>query len=287
MQKSVKIPEKQVTQLIDLALAEDIAAGDITSRILVPEALESNAILLAKASGILAGIDIACLVFLRVDPGIKIEVLIPDGADLKKGDIIARINGKARSILRAERVVLNFIQKLSGIATKTNVYVKMVQDLPVKILDTRKTTPGFRLLEKYAVKTGGGTNHRLNLSDGILIKDNHLMLARKQGMTLGEAVKKAKKEAAPGLRVEVETTNLNEVKQAVTAGADIIMFDNMSPAMMRRAVKLLTPGIKSEASGGINLKTLRRVAETGVNYISVGALTHSAEALDISLELVK
>ena len=287
MPKSANIPEKQVTRLIDLALAEDIAAGDITSRILVPEALESNAILLAKARGILAGIDIACLVFLRVDPGIKIEVLIPDGAALKKGDIIARIHGKARSILRAERVVLNFLQKLSGIATKTNVYVKMVQDLPVKILDTRKTTPGFRLLEKYAVKTGGGTNHRLNLSDGILIKDNHLMLARQQRMTLGEAVKKAKKKAAPGLRVEVETTNLNEVKEAIKAGADIIMFDNMSPAMMRRAVKLLPPNIKSEASGGINLKTLRKVAETGVNFISVGALTHSAEALDISLELVQ
>ncbi len=287
MPSSLNIPENQVKQLIDLALEEDIAGGDITSRILVPAKLETKAILLAKTDGVLAGIDIACLVFIRVDPEIKIEILLPDGSVLKKGDIIACINGKARSILRAERVVLNFVQKLSGIATKTHQFVSLVQDLPVKILDTRKTTPGFRLLEKYAVKIGGGTNHRLNMSDGVLIKDNHLMMVRKQGMTMGQAVKTAKKEAPAGLRVEVETTNLTEVKEAVAAGADIIMFDNMAPAMMRKAVKLLPPGIKSEASGGINLKTLRKVAETGVDYISVGALTHSAEALDISLELVK
>jgi len=283
---SLNIPENQVKQLIDLALEEDIAGGDITSRILVPAELETKAILLAKTDGVLAGINIACLVFLRVDPEIKIEVLLADGSVLKKGDIIARISGKARSILRAERVVLNFLQKLSGIATKTHQFVSLVQDLPVKILDTRKTTPGFRLLEKYAVKTGGGKNHRLNLSDGVLIKDNHLMIVRKQGMTLREAVIKAKQEAPAGLWVEVETTNLVEVKEAVAAGADIIMFDNMSPAMMSKAVKMLKPGIKSEASGGINLKTLRKVAETGVDFISVGALTHSAEALDISLELV-
>ena len=286
MPSSLNIPENQVKQLIDLALEEDIAGGDITSRILVPAELETKAILLAKTDGVLAGINIACLVFLRVDPEIKIEVLLADGSVLKKGDIIARISGKARSILRAERVVLNFLQKLSGIATKTHQFVSLVQDLPVKILDTRKTTPGFRLLEKYAVKTGGGKNHRLNLSDGVLIKDNHLMIVRKQGMTLREAVIKAKQEAPAGLWVEVETTNLVEVKEAVAAGADIIMFDNMSPAMMSKAVKMLKPGIKSEASGGINLKTLRKVAETGVDFISVGALTHSAEALDISLELV-
>jgi len=287
MPSSLQIPENQLTRLIDLALEEDIAGGDITSRILVPATLQAKANLMAKADGILAGIDVACLVFLRVDPEIKIAILKLDGSVLKKGDIIARIDGKARSILRAERVVLNFLQKLSGIATKTHEFVSLVQDLPVFILDTRKTTPGFRLLEKYAVKMGGGKNHRLNLSEGVLIKDNHLMLVRKQGMTLGEAVTKAKKEAPTGLLVEVETTNLREVKEAVAAGADIIMFDNMTPAMMSQAVKLLPRSIKSEASGGINLKTLRKVAETGVDFISVGALTHSAEALDISLELVE
>jgi len=282
----MNIAQDQITRLIDLALEEDIAGGDVTSRILIPESLSADAALQAKAPGVLAGVDIASLVFLRVDPAIKIEVLLKDGAGLKKGDIIARIKGSACSLLRAERVALNFIQRLSGIATMTRQYVDLIQDLPVKILDTRKTTPGFRMLEKYAVKTGGGVNHRLNLSDGILIKDNHLLLIRKQGMTLGEAVKKAKKEAPRGLWIEVETTSLDEVKEAVKAGADIIMFDNMCPAMMRQAVKLLPPGIKSEASGGINRQTIRAVAETGVDFISVGALTHSAPALDISLEFI-
>jgi len=279
-------PEDQITRLIDLALEEDVASGDITSRILIPENLPAGAVLQAKAPGILAGADIVSLVFLRVDPAIKIEILLKDGTRLEKGALIARINGNARSILRAERVALNFIQRLSGIATLTDEFVSLVKDLPVKILDTRKTTPGFRQLEKYAVKMGGGANHRLNLSDGILIKDNHLLLVRKQGLTLSEAIKKAKKEAPQGLWIEVETTNLDEVKEVVAAGADIVMFDNMRPEMLRQAVKLLPSSIKSEASGGINLKTVRAVAETGVDFISVGALTHSAPALDISLEFM-
>jgi len=279
-------PEDQITRLIDLALEEDVASGDITSRILIPENLPAGAVLQAKAPGILAGADIGSLVFLRVDPAIKIEILLKDGTRLEKGALIARINGNARSILRAERVALNFIQRLSGIATLTDEFVSLVKDLPVKILDTRKTTPGFRQLEKYAVKMGGGANHRLNLSDGILIKDNHLLLVRKQGLTLSEAIKKAKKEAPQGLWIEVETTNLDEVKEVVAAGADIVMFANMRPEMLRQAVKLLPSRIKSEASGGINLKTVRAVAETGVDFISVGALTHSAPALDISLEFM-
>ena len=284
MNKSAIFPQAHVTRLIDLALEEDIGKGDITSRLLIPGNLNTTAVLTAKAPGILAGAEVGYAVLLRVDPLIKITSTIKDGSRLKPGDIIARIQGNARSILKAERVVLNFLQRLSGIATLTNRYVDQVKDLPVKILDTRKTTPGFRSLEKYAVKMGGGTNHRMNLSDGVLIKDNHLMLIRKQGSKLGETVKKARQETPKDLWIEVETTNLEEVKEAVDAGADFIMLDNMSPAMMRQAIKLLRPGIKCEASGGVSLETVRTIAETGVHFISVGALTHSAEALDISLE---
>jgi len=286
MKTSFIVPKEHIRQLINLALDEDIAGGDVTSDILVPTEHQSKAILLAKAPGVLAGIDVACLVLLRVDPDIQIEVLKPDGAKLKKGDIIARIAGRTRSILKAERVMLNFLQKLSGVATQTSKYVALIKDSSATILDTRKTTPGFRLLEKYAVKMGGGENHRLNLSEGILMKDNHLAILRTRGMTLKEAVKLARQKAHEGLWVEIETTNLKEVKEAVDAGADIIMFDNMSPEMMKQAVKLLPAGIKSEASGGVTTRTLRIIAETGVNYISVGALTHSSKALDISLELV-
>lgn len=281
---SLSMPENQLNTIIDLALDEDSGKGDITSDLLIPSKLQAKATFLAKAEGVLAGIDIARLVFVRVDPAIKFKVIIKDGSQLKKGDIIATVTGNARSILQAERVALNFLQRLSGIATQTAIYVALIDDLPVRILDTRKTTPGLRLLEKYAVSMGGGQNHRFNLSDGILIKDNHLMALRAQGMPLKEIVVKAKQNAPKGIKVEVEVTNLKEVDEAVSAGADIIMFDNMSPAQMRRAVKKIPATIKTEASGGITLDSLRKVAETGVTFISVGALTHSVTALDISLD---
>ncbi|HXY73806.1 MAG TPA: carboxylating nicotinate-nucleotide diphosphorylase, partial [Dehalococcoidales bacterium] len=257
----------------------------ITTGILILPDLKASAVLLAKAEGILAGIDVAKTVFRKIDPAINFKKLIDDGSELQSGDIIAEINGKARTILTGERTALNFLQRLSGIATLTSQFVAAVGDLPVWIVDTRKTTPGYRLLEKYAVQMGGGKNHRMNLADGILIKDNHIALLRKQGVTIEKAVKKARKEAPQGIAIEVETTNLEEVREAVKAGADIVMFDNMSPALMRRAVKLLPEGIWSEASGGVNLQTVRAIAESGVTIISVGALTHSSKALDISLEL--
>ena len=281
------LPQEHIKHLIDLSIAEDIATGDVTTEILIPSDMTSKAVLLAKADGVLAGVDVACLVFIRLDPSIKINVLINDGSPLKKGDIIAEIQGKTRSIVTGERVALNFLQKLSGIASQTAKFVALTHDLPVSIVDTRKTTPGYRLLEKYAVRMGGGKNHRLNLTDEVLIKDNHLMALRAQGMTLREIVLQAKKKAPEGLKVEVETTNLQEVREAVDAGADIIMFDNMSPAEMKKAVKLLPPSIISEASGGVTLETMRAIAETGVTMISVGALTHSSKALDISLELLQ
>ncbi len=267
-----------------MALEEDIGGGDITSETLIPADLRAKTTLLAKADGVLAGVDLAKLVFIKVDPELKFKVLLKDGTALHPGDIIATVTGNARSLLKAERVALNFLQKLSGIATQTAEYVALIGDLPVEILDTRKTTPGMRLLEKYAVSMGGGRNHRFNLSDGMLIKDNHLATLRAHGMTLREIVAKAKQSAPAGIKVEVEVTNLKEVREAVAADADIIMFDNMSPAKMRTAVKLVPAKILTEASGNINFKTLRAVAETGVNFISIGALTHSSKALDISLE---
>jgi len=284
MEDKLSLAENQLNTLIDLAIEEDTGGGDITSESLIPESLQAKTTLLAKAEGVLAGIDLAKLVFIKLDPDLKFKTSLKDGVQLNPGDIIATITGNARSILKAERVALNFLQKLSGIATQTKQYVDLIKDLPVDILDTRKTTPGIRLLEKYAVAMGGGRNHRFNLSDGILIKDNHLASLRAHGMTLKEIVIKAKQNVPQGIKVEVEVTNLKEVNEAVSAGADIIMFDNMSPALMRRAVKIVPASIYTEASGGITLKNLRTVAETGVNFISIGALTHSSKALDISLE---
>ena len=284
MTDKLALYENQLNTLIDLALEEDIGGGDITSESLIPADLRAKTTLLAKGDGVLAGIDLAKLVFIKVDPELKFKVLLKDGTVLHSGDIIATVTGNARSLLKAERVALNFLQKLSGIATQTAEYVALIGDLPVEILDTRKTTPGMRLLEKYAVSMGGGRNHRFNLSDGMLIKDNHLATLRAHGMTLKEIVAKAKQSAPAGIKVEVEVTNLKEVREAVAAKADIIMFDNMSPAKMRAAVKLVPSDIMTEASGNINFKTLRAVAETGVNFISIGALTHSPKALDVSLE---
>ena len=284
MTDKLSLYENQLNTLIDLALEEDIGGGDVTSESLIPETLQAETTILAKAEGVLVGVDLAKLVFIKVDPDLKFKVLLKDGVKLNRGDIIATVTGNARSILKAERLALNFLQKLSGIATQTNQYVDLIKDLPVDILDTRKTTPGMRLLEKYAVAMGGGRNHRFNLSDGILIKDNHLATLRTHGMTLKEIVAKAKSNAPKGIKVEVEVTNLKEVEEAVAAKADIIMFDNMNPVQMRRAVKKVPARIYTEASGGITLKSVRAVAETGVNFISIGALTHSSKALDISLE---
>ena len=284
MTDKLALYENQLNTLIDLALEEDIGGGDITSETLIPADLRAKTTLLAKADGVLAGVDLAKLVFIKVDPDLKFKTLLKDGTELHPGNVIGTITGNARSILKAERVALNFLQKLSGIASQTAEYVAIIGDLPVEILDTRKTTPGMRLLEKYAVSMGGGRNHRFNLSDGMLIKDNHLATLRAHGMTLREIVNKAKSGAPEGIKVEVEVTNLKEVREAVAAAADIIMFDNMSPAQMRRAVKIVPASIYTEASGGITLKNVRAVAETGVNFISIGALTHSSKALDISLE---
>jgi len=282
-----KLPsfEEQVDHIIDLALAEDVSQGDVTSEALIPPELQGKASILIKAEGILAGGEIARKVFLKVDPSLKVEVLIKDGAKIKPGDIAATVAGRVASILKAERVALNFLQRLSGIASQTAQYIAKAHGHAVKITDTRKTTPGLRPLEKYAVRMGGGQNHRLHLGDGILIKDNHLVALRALGMSLKDIVTKAKQNAPRGLKVEAEVNTTREALDAVEAGADIIMLDNMSPDEMRHAASLIPRQVKIEASGGITLDNVQTVAGTGVNLISVGALTHSSKALDISLEL--
>ncbi len=282
---SQSLPAEQLDQIIDLALAEDTGRGDITSKILLPAEISGQASLLAKAEGILAGVEVAERVFYKVDPSINFETLIQDGNALKPGDIIANISGNVISILKAERTVLNFLQRLSGIASLTARYIAEVQGFNAKITDTRKTTPGLRLLEKYAVRTGGGCNHRSDLSECVLIKDNHLAILRAMGMNFQEIIEKAKKNAPMGMMIEVEVTNAREAMEALKAGVTRIMLDNMSPDEMRRVVKLIGGKAETEASGGINLSNVRQVAMTGVDIISIGALTHSPRALDISLEI--
>jgi nicotinate-nucleotide pyrophosphorylase (carboxylating) len=279
------INTSQVKQLIAQAMAEDLSQGDITTEALISKTQQGRASITAKASGIIAGVEIAKHVFLKVDPKLKLAILIADGTEVKPGDIVAKIEGRIASILKAERVALNLLQRLSGIASETNQYVQAVNGLPVQITDTRKTTPGLRTLEKYAVRVGGGKNHRLNLGDGILIKDNHLTALRHQGLDIKEIVTGTRQKVPPKLKIEVEVKTPQEAVEAVGAGADIIMLDNMSLEDMRQAVQLIKGRASIEASGGITLDKVRAVAETGVDLISIGALTHSVKALDMSLEL--
>jgi len=281
----LQLPEEEVDKIIDLALAEDISHGDVTSEALIPAELQGKASVLVKAKGILAGGEVAKKVFLKVDSSLKVDVLIKDGDKVQPGEIVATISGRVASILKAERTALNFLQRLSGIASQTAQYVARTHGFMVNITDTRKTTPGLRLLEKYAVRAGGGHNHRFHLGDGILIKDNHLAALRALGTSLRDIVARAKQNAPEGLKVEVEVNTLEEALSAVEGGADIIMLDNMSPDEMRRIVSLVPSQVKTEASGGITLANVRPAAMAGVNTISIGALTHSSKALDISLEL--
>jgi nicotinate-nucleotide pyrophosphorylase (carboxylating) len=281
----MQLGKAQIRAIIDRALAEDLGGGDVTTEALIPEGQHGIASIVAKSEGVLAGIEVAKEVFQRVDPELKVDVLVADGTKVKPGDVVAKIEGAVASILKAERVALNFLQRLSGIASETNRYVESVRGLPVRIMDTRKTTPGLRLLEKYAVRVGGGENHRMDLGDGILIKDNHLEALHSRGLNLKEIVAKARQSASKRLEVEVEVRNVPEAIEAAEAGADIIMLDNMSLEDMRQAVQSIHGRALVEASGGITLDRVRATAETGVDFISVGALTHSVGALDISLEL--
>lgn len=284
MKKGLQLSNKEIDIIIDLALAEDVSHGDVTSETLIPPGLQGRASILAKAEGILAGIEVVRRVFFKVDPLLKTRVLIKDGAKVRPGDTVATISGRVVSILRGERVALNFLSRLSGIATDTARFVAEVAGYSVQISDTRKTTPGLRRLEKYAVFVGGGRNHRFHLGDGILIKDNHIIALRAQGMSLRDIVLRAKRDAPRGLKVEVEVGTASEALEAAEGGADIVMLDNISPDEMRRIRGLMPENVMIEASGGISLKSVRAAAQAGVDIISVGALTHSAQALDFSLD---
>lgn len=265
--------------IIISALEEDIGQGDITTNLIIPEDTHVKGSFVSKEAGIICGIDVIKSVFKKMDNSIVLTPLKKDGDKVLPGDIIAKISGPAKGILTGERVALNFLQRLSGIATKTSEYVKLIEGTGAKIVDTRKTTPGLRVLEKYAVRMGGGTNHRFNLSDGILIKDNHIKAAG----SITNAVTIAKKNAPHTIKIEVETETLEQVKEALNAGADIIMLDNMNIETMKKAVGIINGSALIEASGNMDEKDLRLIADIGVNLISIGALTHTAKALDISL----
>lgn len=270
-----------IKDIIKRVLKEDIGKGDITTNALIPKNLKAKAIIIAKEAGVVCGLGVAAEVFKILDKKILVKTKVKEGAQVKKGKVLAKVSGPARSILTAERTALNFLQRLSGIATLTRKFVEKVQSPTsnVKILDTRKTTPGLRVLEKYAVKVGGGVNHRFGLYDAVLIKDNHIKIIG-QGRALG-GMRGLKREW------EVETRTMREVEKAIGAGARRILLDNMNVKTLKQAVDLCRAlGVKTEASGGVTLGNVRQIAATGVDFISVGALTHSPKALDISLKII-
>lgn len=274
-----------VATLIALALAEDIGTGDVTSRYFIPEDRRTRAFAAARRDGVISGAEAAARVFLTVDPALDVEILIPDGSQVAAGALVMRIEGAARSILTAERTALNFLQRLSGVATLTSRYVALVKDTAAHILDTRKTTPGYRMLEKQAVVHGGGTNHRLGLYDRAMVKDNHLMIDG--GLPALQAAINRLKADHPDVEVELEADNLEQVRAFLALdGVDHVLLDNMTLDDLRTAVAARGehPKPRFEASGGVNLDTVRDIALTGVDFISIGALTHSAPALDLGLD---
>lgn len=273
--------DKLIDQLITLAIEEDIATGDVTTNSIIPAHSRAIAEMKMKADGVISGLEVAHRVYERFEKDIVWTPLVKDGDTVKKGDIILRIEASYRCLLLGERISLNILQRMSGIATETAKYVKELAGTHTQLLDTRKTAPGLRVLDKMAVKDGGGTNHRMGLYDMAMIKDNHIKVAG--GIT--QAVKAVRAHIPAGLKIEVETTNLDEVREALASHADIIMLDNMDNITMAEAVKLVHGQAKTEASGNMNVARLKGVAETGVDFISVGALTHSVTALDISMNI--
>jgi len=272
---------EEIKSVIDYALKEDIGNGDITTNWLIPSDLQTTATMVAKSSGVVAGISVAEYVFRTLNQDIHWKPFVRDGDKVIKGDVLLKISGSYRALLTGERLALNFMQRMSGIATMTSVFVEALSGYQTKILDTRKTVPGLRLLDKYAVKMGGGTNHRIGLYDMVLIKDNHIKVAG--GIT--NAVGEIRKNITPGIKIEVETTTIEEVSEALHSGADIIMLDNMGNELMAECVKIINGRAKVEASGNMTLERLIEVAATGVDFISIGALTHSVMAFDISMNI--
>jgi nicotinate-nucleotide pyrophosphorylase (carboxylating) len=270
-----------VKKIIEKALSEDIGLGDVTSEATIPSGSTSTAEILAKQDLVLAGLDVSLEVFHFLDAAIQFTRFAQDGDKIKSGKVLARVSGSTRVLLAGERVALNFLQHMSGIATLTSKYVEQLKGLKAQALDTRKTLPGLRQLEKYAVRMGGGTNHRFGLYDGVLIKDNHI----KAGGSITKAIESARRNAHHLLKIEVEAKTLDEVREALAAKADIIMLDNMPLDMIREAVKLINGQVLVEASGNVTFETIREIGETGVDFISSGSLTHSAPAADISMKI--
>lgn len=273
---------KSAEVLFDLAYAEDIGDGDITTNNLIPPGANKTAVLVAKEEGVVAGLPVAEMVFRKFDKNLIWNELKPDGSKVSPGDILVEFKGDYRALLTGERKALNFLQRLSGIATYANLCMQEVEGLDVEILDTRKTLPGYRHLDKYAVRMGGASNHRFGLYDMVMIKDNHIQVAG----GIKPAVEAIRRKIPKSIKIEVETSNLEQVQEAIDSGVDIIMLDNMSSALMKEAVTLINKRAKIEASGNMTLKRIRKVASTGVNYISIGALTHSVKALDISQRII-
>lgn len=276
--------QELIDRLIDLAFAEDIGDGDHTTLSCIPEDAMGRSRLLIKEPGVLAGVEIAKEIFHRFDPTMQVEVLLGDGSEVKPGDVAMVVTGKVRSLLQTERLMLNVMQRMSGIATMTRRYVKQLEGTRARVLDTRKTTPGMRMLEKEAVRIGGGVNHRIGLFDMILLKDNHVDFAG----GIANAIRRAKdycREKGKDLKIEIEVRNLDELRQVLDLGGiDRIMFDNFTPELTRQAVEMVGGRYETESSGGITFDTLRQYAETGVDFISVGALTHSVKGLDMSFK---
>lgn len=275
---------EEIRSAVALALAEDLGAGDVTTRALVPEAAAARAQMRAREPLVMAGLPFAEAAFRQLSSSVLVKFVAQEGQPVSAGDVFLEVAGPARALLSAERVALNFVQRLSGVATLTARFVAAVEGTGAQILDTRKTTPGWRRFEKYAVACGGGRNHRMGLYDMILVKDNHLVALRAETANPISAAIRRARSAGPGLKVEIEADTLDQVKQALEAGADLILLDNMTLEQLRAAVVLSRGKAQTEASGGVNLSTVRAIAETGVDFISVGALTHSAPAVDIGLD---
>ena len=274
----------EIRRAVQIALAEDIGSGDVTTLSIVPEDAKAKAVMRAREHLVVSGLSLAETTFRELDSDLHIFYAAQDGERAAPGAVLLRIEGSARPILTAERVSLNFVQQLSGIATLTSQFVEAIQGTRAEILDTRKTTPGWRRLEKYAVACGGGHNHRFGLFDMVLVKDNHLAALKSESPNAIAAALQRARTAHPELRIEVEADTLDQVEQAVEAGADLILLDNMNPVQLRLAVQKCKGRAQTEASGGVTLASVRAIAETGVDFISVGALTHSARAMDVGLD---
>jgi nicotinate-nucleotide pyrophosphorylase (carboxylating) len=281
----IELAPDVIREVVERALREDVGAGDLTTLAAVPAGARATARFVYREPGVLCGLPVLRAVFAAVDPALTLEPHAAEGAQVARGEAAATVRGPARGILTGERVALNLLQRMSGVATLAARYVAAVAGTGARILDTRKTTPGLRALEKYAVRVGGATNHRFGLYDGVMLKDNHLAVLAAQGLGLADAVRRVREAVGPMVRVEVEVETVEQAAVAAGAGADMILLDNMAPAQLRAAVTAIAGRARSEASGGITLETVRAAAEAGVDYISVGALTHSARALDIGLDI--